>query len=148
GGTLIGIGTSNYSQPTAASCSQSVIVVSGNYLGSVGTTFALKDSSGSAAFAFEIPSAIYSSMSSNLVAVFSSPKIATGTSYTLSAGVTASGGTKFNGLYTTLPTVSGGSASISGVSTSTSNYVYTKSDASSGGGQPGGQPGGTPPSRP
>ncbi len=148
GGTLIGIGTSNYSQPTAVSCSQSVIVVSGNYLGSVGTTFALKDSSGSAAFAFEIPSAIYSSMSSNLVAVFSSPKIATGTSYTLSAGVTASGGTKFNGLYTTLPTVSGGSASISGVSTSTSNYVYTKSDASSGGGQPGGQPGGTPPSRP
>ena len=152
GGTLIGIGTSNYSQPTAASCSQSVIVVSGNYLGSVGTTFALKDSSGSAAFAFTIPSDIYSSMSSNLVAVFSSPKIATGTSYTLSAGVTASGGTKFNGLYTTLPTVSGGSASISGVSTSTSNYVYTKSDASSGGGQPGGQPGqqpgGTPPSRP
>lgn len=144
GGTLIGIGTSNYSQPTAASCSQSVIVVSGNYLGSAGTTFALEDSTGAAAFAFEIPSAIYSSMSSNLVAVFSSPKIATGTSYTLSAGVTASGGTKFNGLYTTLPTVSGGSASISGVSTSTSNYVYTKSDASSGGGQPGG----TPPSRP
>ncbi|MBO7123130.1 MAG: carbohydrate-binding domain-containing protein [Treponema sp.] len=140
GGTLIGIGTSNYSAPTASACGQSVIVVSGNYLGSVGTTFALKDSSGAAAFAFEIPSAIYNSMSSNLIAVFSSSSIAAGTSYSLCSGVTASGGTKFNGLYTTLPTVSGGSATISGVSTSTGSLVYTKSDATSGGGQPGGTP--------
>lgn len=144
GGTLIGIGTTNYSKPTAASCGQSVVVVGANYLGSAGTTFALVDSTGAAAFAFAIPSTVYSSLGSSYVAIFSSPKIAAGTSYALYSGVTATGGSNFNGLYTSLPTVSGGSASISGVSTSTSNYVYTKSDASSGGGQPGG----TPPSRP
>ena len=151
GGTLIGIGTTNYSAPTASACGQSVIVASGNYLGSAGTTFALMDSLGSAAFAFTIPSDVYSSMSSNFVAIFSSPNIAAGTSYSLYTGVAASGGSSFNGLYTTLPTINGGSSSISGISTSSSSWVYTKSDAANGGGpggQPGGQPGGTPPSRP
>ncbi len=146
GGTLIGIGTTNYSTPTAASCGQSVVVVGGNYLGSAGTTFALEDSTGAAAFAFTIPSAVYSSLGSNYVAIVSSPKIAAGTSYALYSGVTATGGSNFNGLYTTLPTVSGGSASLTGIATSTSSWVYT--NASSGAGQGGQQPGGTPPSRP
>lgn len=146
GGTLIGIGTTNYSTPTAASCGQSVVVVGGNYLGSAGTTFALVDSNGAAAFAFTIPSAVYSSLGSNYVAIVSSPKIAAGTSYALYSGVTATGGYNFNGLYTSLPTVSGGSASLTGIATSTSSWVYT--NASSGAGQGGQQPGGTPPSRP
>ena len=146
GGTLIGIGTTNYSTPTAASCGQSVVVVGGNYLGSAGTTFALVDSNGAAAFAFTIPSAVYSSLGSNYVAIISSPKIAAGTSYALYSGVTATGGYNFNGLYTSLPTVSGGSASLTGIATSTSSWVYT--NASSGAGQGGQQPGGTPPSRP
>ena len=146
GGTLIGIGTTNYSTPTAASCGQSVVVVGGNYLGSAGTTFALVDSNGPAAFAFTIPSAVYSSLGSNYVAIVSSPKIAAGTSYALYSGVTATGGYNFNGLYTSLPTVSGGSASLTGIATSTSSWVYT--NASSGAGQGGQQPGGTPPSRP
>lgn len=146
GGTLIGIGTTNYSTPTAASCGQSVVVVGGNYLGSAGTTFALVDSNGAAAFAFTIPSAVYSSLGSNYVAIVSSPKIAAGTSYALYSGVTAMGGYNFNGLYTSLPTVSGGSASLTGIATSTSSWVYT--NASSGAGQGGQQPGGTPPSRP
>ncbi len=135
GGTLIGIGTTNYSKPTAASCGQSVVVVGGNYLGSAGTTFALEDSTGAAAFAFTIPSAVYSSLGSNYVAIISSPKIAAGTSYALYSGVTATGGTNFNGLYTSLPTVSGGSASLTGIATSTSSWVYT--NASSGAGQGG-----------
>lgn len=146
GGTLIGIGTTNYSKPTAASCGQSVVVVGGNYLGSAGTTFALEDSTGAAAFVFAIPSEIFNSMSSGLVAIISSPKIAAGTSYALYSGVTATGGANFNGLYTTLPTVSGGSASLAGIATSTSSWVYT--NASSSAGQGGQQPGGTPPSRP
>ena len=146
GGTLIGIGTTNYSKPTAASCSQSVVVVGGNYLGSAGTTFALVDSTGAAAFAFAIPSAVYSSLGSSYVAIFSSPKIAAGTSYALYSGVTATGGANFNGLYTSLPTVSGGSASLTGIATSTNSWVYT--NASSGADQGGQQPGGTPPSRP
>lgn len=143
GGTLIGIGTTNYSTPTAASCGQSVVVVGGNYLGSAGTTFALEDSTGAAAFAFTIPSAVYSSLGSNYVAIISSPKIAAGTSYALYSGVTATGGSNFNGLYTSLPTVSGGSASLTGIATSTSSWVYT--NASSDAGQGGQQPGGTPP---
>ena len=146
GGTLIGIGTTNYSTPTAASCGQSVVVVGGNYLGSAGTTFALVDSNGAAAFAFTIPSAVYSSLGSNYVAIVSSPKIAAGISYALYSGVTATGGSNFNGLYASLPTVSGGSASLAGIATSTSSWVYT--NASSGAGQGGQQPGGTPPSRP
>lgn len=149
GGTLIGIGTSNYTKPTAASCGQSVVVLGGNYLGSGGTTFALEDSSGAAVFAFEIPSDVYSSLGSDIVAVLSSPSIATGASYTLYSGVTASGGAAFNGLYTTLPAVSGGSATASGISTSTSNYVYTLATQNAGGGgQPGGQPGGGPGGQP
>ena len=75
GGTLIGIGTTNYTAPTASACSQSVLVLGGNYLGSSGTTFALKDSSGAAAFAFEIPSSVYSSLGSNYAAVLSSPTL-------------------------------------------------------------------------
>ena len=121
----------------------------GNYLGSGGTTFALEDSSGAAVFAFEIPSDVYSSLGSDIVAVLSSPSIATGASYTLYSGVTASGGAAFNGLYTTLPAVSGGSATASGISTSTSNYVYTLATQNAGGGgQPGGQPGGGPGGQP
>ena len=145
GGTLIGIGTSNYSAPTASACKQSVVVLGGNYLGSGGTTFALKDTSGNAAFAFAIPSGIFSSLGSDIVAVISSPKLAVGTSYALYSGVTATGGETFNGLYTTLPTASGGTATASGISTSASNYVYTlASSGMGGGGQPGGQPGGGP----
>lgn len=143
GGTLIGIGTSNYSAPTASACKQSVVVLGGNYLGLGGTTFALKDTSGNAAFAFAIPSGIFSSLGSDIVAVISSPKITVGTSYALYSGVTATGGETFNGLYTTLPTASGGTATASGISTSASNYVYTlASSGMGGGGQPGGQPGG------
>ena len=140
GGTFIGIGTSNYSAPTASACSQSVIVLGGSSIGSGGTTFALEDSSGAAVFAFTIPSDIYSSLGSDIVTVFSSPNIAAGTSYTLYSGVTVNGGSATNGLYTTLPTVSGGTATATGISTTTSNYVYTLATTSMGAG--GEQPGG------
>ena len=140
GGTFIGIGTNNYSAPTSSACSQSVVVISGNYLGSGGTTFALENSSGAAAFAFAIPSSVYGSLNSNYVAVFSSPNVNTGTSYSLYSGVAATGGSAFNGLYTTLPTVSGGSATATGISTSTSAYVYTLASSSNGGAKEGSHP--------
>nr|MCR5047013.1 carbohydrate-binding domain-containing protein [Treponema sp.] len=144
GGTFIGIGTNNFSSPTAASCTQSVIVLSGNYLGTVGKTFALEDSSGNAVFAFTIPSAIYSSLSSSNIAIFSSPKIVAGTSYSLYSPVTVSGGVSQNGLFTTLPTVSGGLAYLSGISTSTSNYVYSTNAGTNAGPQEGTHPNGGP----
>ncbi|MCR4736034.1 MAG: carbohydrate-binding domain-containing protein [Treponema sp.] len=138
GGTFVGIGTSNYSTPTASACSQSTYVLSGNYFGAGGTTMALTDDSGDAVFAYTIPSSIFgTSSSSSYIMILSSDEIETGTSYDVMSGVTVSGGSAFNGLYTSLPSVSGGSTTISGTSTSTSSYVYTKSSSSNGGAQEG-----------
>ena len=95
-------------------------------------------SSEKAVFAFTIPSAIFgASVRSDYVMILSSPEIQTGKSYDIKTNVSVSGGESFNGLYTQLPSVSGGTASISGASTSTTNYVYTKSSVTNGGPQEG-----------
>ncbi|MBO4857684.1 MAG: carbohydrate-binding domain-containing protein [Treponema sp.] len=149
GGTFVGIGTSNYSAPTSSACTQSTFVLSGNYFGNGGTTLAITEagtssgtstSSGTtAAFAFTIPSAIFGASSrSDYVMILSSPELKAGTSYNVVKGVTVNGGESFNGLYTTLPAVSGGTVTVSGASTSESNYVYTKSSVTNGGPQEGG----------
>lgn len=149
GGTFVGIGTSNYSAPTSSACTQSTFVLSGNYFGNGGTTLAITEagtssgtSSGSgnkAAFAFTIPSAIFGASSrSDYVMILSSPELKAGTSYNVVKGITVNGGESFNGLYTTLPAVSGGTVTVSGASTSESNYVYTKSSVTNGGPQEGG----------
>ena len=149
GGTFVGIGTSNYSAPTSSACTQSTFVLSGNYFGNGGTTLAITEAgtssgtstgSGSkAAFAFTIPSAIFGASSrSDYVMILSSPELKAGTSYNVVKGVTVNGGESFNGLYTTLPAVSGGTATVSGASTSETNYVYTKSSVTNGGPQEGG----------
>ena len=52
-------------------------------------------------------------------------------------GVSVSGGTKFHNLYTTLPSISGGTETLSDISTTSSNKVYTDSSVSSGFGGPG-----------
>ncbi|WP_081481331.1 carbohydrate-binding domain-containing protein [Treponema sp. JC4] len=140
GGLLVGIGTNNYSAPTSSACSQSTIVLSGNYFGSGNTTFALEDSSGNAVFAYTIPSVFGTSTSSNYIMILSSPEIQTGTSYKAVSGVSASGGTTFHNLYVELPEVSSGSTSVSGISTSSSSYVYTKSSSSNNGAMEGPHP--------
>ena len=139
GGTFVGIGTSNYSAPTSSACRQSTFVLSGNYFGNGGSTMAIADSNGKAAFAFTIPSAILGTSSrSDYVMILSSPELKTGTSYNVVKDVTVSGGENFNGLYTTLPTLNGGNVTVSGASTSETNYVYTKSSVTNGGPQEGG----------
>ena len=89
--------------------------------------------SGNAVFAYTLPSSV------GTIMVLSSPKIATGTTYTVKKGVTVSGGTKFHNLYTTLPTISGGSSTTT-FSTSASNYVATVSSATNNGPQEGSRP--------
>ena len=137
GGTFVGIGTSNYSAPTASACTQSTFVLSSNYFGTGGSTMAVTDSNGKAAFAFTIPSIFGSSAKSDYVMILSSPEIKTGTSYNVLTKVNVTGGESFNGLYTTLPTVSGGTSTVTGATTSTTSYVYTKSSATNGGPQEG-----------
>ena len=132
GGLLVGLGTNNYTSPK--NCSQSTVVLSNGYYGSANTTMAITDSSGNVVFAYKLPSSVGSIM------VLSSPEIKTGTTYTVKSGVTVSGGTAFHNLYTTLPEISGGTSSTS-FSTSTSNYVYTASNAGQNmGPQEGGRP--------
>jgi len=121
GGLLVGLGTNNYTAPQ--NCSQSTVVLSNGYYGSASTTMAITDSSGKAVFAYKLPSNVGSVM------VLSSPEIKTGTTYTVKSGVSASGGTLFHNLYTTLPEITGGTSTTT-FSTTTSNYVYT--DASAG----------------
>ena len=71
------------------------------------------------------------------VMILSSPEIETGTTYILKTGVSVSGGIRFHNLYTTLPSVSGGTSTITNFATSSSNTVYTDSSVSSGfGGRP------------
>ena len=139
GGILVGLGTSNYTAPKSGS--QSTIVLAASHYGSANTAVAVTDSNNTPVFVYTLPS------STGEVMVLSSPSIKTGTSYSVKTGVTVSGGTKFHNLYTSLPSVSGGTTSLSGVSTSSSSTVYTDSSVgSSFGGGAGGGPG-TPPGR-
>ena len=121
GGTLIGLGTSNYTAPKSGK--QSAFVLGSSSLGSAGTSFAVVDQSGKPVFVYTLPS------KTGDIAILSSPDIKTGTSYSVKTGVTLSGGTKFHNLYTSLPEISGGTSSLTSISTSSSNTVYTDSSA-------------------
>lgn len=140
GGLLVGVGTGNYSKPTSSACTQSIVVLSGNYFGAGGTTFAIEDSDGNAAFAFEIPSTFGTSARSDYVMILSSSEIKTGSTYKAMGGVIASGGSTFNSLYVELPSVSGDSTAVSGITTTTSSYVYTKTSGTTGGAMEGTHP--------
>jgi hypothetical protein len=102
GGTFVGIG-GNTSRPTAASCTQNVLV-----LGSMskGSTLAIEAADGTTAFAFEIPAA-YATM------ILSAPTLETGTKYTLYTGGTATGDDVFSGLFLGDLDYSGGTAGTS-----------------------------------
>ena len=61
------------------------------------------NSSGEPVFAARLPETPYS------LAVITSPALAGSDTYSVHTGVNVSGGTEFNGLYTEMPQVSGGS---------------------------------------
>ena len=140
GGLIAGIGTNNYSKPTESSCSQSTLVLSGNYFGCGKSTFALEDSSENPVFVYTIPEEFGTTSNSNYIMICSSPLIKTGTSYTAVTGISAEGGTTFHDLYIEMPTVSDGSSTLSNISTSSSSYVYTKTSSTNGGAQEGSHP--------
>ena len=138
GGTLIGLGTSNYTAPSSGK--QSTVVLGASSVGSANTSFAVVDGSGNPVFVYTLPAG------TGDVIILSSPQIKAGTTYTVKTGVTVKDGigTRFHNLYTTMPTISGGTSSLTDVSTSNSSMVYTDSNASNGfgaggfGGGPGG----------
>lgn len=129
GGILVGLGTSNFSSPT--NCTQGSFVLASSHYGSANTTFAIVDSNDEPVFVYTLPA--YTGQ----VMILSSPLITTNTSYTIKTGVTVDGGSRFHNLYTSLPSISGGSTSLSSISLSTSSNLYTDSGISSGfGGRP------------
>ena len=65
--------------------------------------------------------------------ILSSPDIKTGTTYKAVTGITPSDGETFYGLYHSLPTVSGGTSTLSTIATTTSSYVYTKTSSTNNG---------------
>lgn len=124
GGLLVGLGTSNYTAPKSGKQSTGVLA-SSNY-GNANTTMAIVDSNNTPVFVYTLPS------STGEVMVLSSPAIKTNTNYTVMKNVSVSGGTRFHNLYTTLPQISGGSSTITSLSTTSSNTVYTDSSVTSG----------------
>lgn len=129
GGIVVGLGSSNYTSPKKGS--QSTGVIASSHLGNAGSTMALVDSDDNPIFVYTLPSA------KGDVMILSSPEIETGTTYILKTGVSVSGGIRFHNLYTSLPSVSGGTSTITNFATSSSNTIYTDSSVSSGfGGRP------------
>ena len=120
GGLLVGLGTSNYTAPQ--NCTQNTVVLSSSEYGSVNTATAIVDGSGNPVFVYALPAG------TGDVVILSSPELNSGTTYTVKTGVTVSGGIRFHNLYTTLPSVSGGSSSTT-FSITASSKVYTSSNA-------------------
>jgi len=130
GGYVLGLGTNNYTSPRSGS--QSVLVLSSSSVGSANTSLAVVDEEENPVFVYTLPSA------TGDILILSSPRILTGTSYSIKTGITTGEGTRFHNLYITLPSISGGSTSLTGVSTSSTNTVYKDSNAGSNAGGPGG----------
>ncbi|MBK1881874.1 carbohydrate-binding domain-containing protein [Luteolibacter pohnpeiensis] len=117
GGTLIGTGGAT-STPTSSSSTQKSVIYKGT--GTADVILQVKSSSGNI-LVYKLPRT-YSggssgggpgggggggSSSSSMTMLFSTPTLASGTTYTLVSGATVSGGTEFHGLYTGA-TVTGG----------------------------------------
>ncbi|MBP5752771.1 MAG: carbohydrate-binding domain-containing protein, partial [Treponema sp.] len=128
GGVAAGISgaSKSYASSSNKNNSQNVFVLGSSVAGKAGTTMAVEDSSGKAVFAFTIPSGI----SYGLVTI-SSPNLETGKTYSVKSGVTVSGGENYCGLYTSMPSVSGGSGDTS-ISTEEGSFVYSSGAAEGG----------------
>lgn len=125
GGVVIGLGGENSSVSTS---SKQAVLVSGNQV-NAGTIMAVS-SGNNYALAYNVPRT-FSQM------IISSPKLTTGSSFSIISGASVSGGTSFHGL-TTDGTVSGGSSVASGTLSSIVTYSNTSSSGGMGGGAPGG----------
>ena len=128
GGTLVGIG-GDHSAVTASATTQNAVSLGS---GTQGQTLALKASDGTVAFAFDIPQS-YSKM------VLSTPRLATGATYSVTTGCAASASAAFYGLYLGDDLACAGGAS--GTSFTISSTV-TPAGGGAGGGPGGGGPGG------
>ena len=128
GGYVLGLGGSNYTAPSASG-KQTTLVLGGSSFGSTDSSLAITDSNGKVVFVYTLPNA------SRELMILSSPNLKTGTSYSVKTGTTVNTGSasRFHNLYITMPSVSGGSESLSGISTSSSNTVYTDANAGRGG---------------
>lgn len=128
GGYVLGFGGSNYTAPSASG-KQTTLVLGGSSFGSADSSLAITDSNGKAVFVYTLPNAGRELM------ILSSPELKTGTSYSVKTETTVETGSasRFHNLYITMPSVSGGSESLSGISTTSSNTVYTDANAVRGG---------------
>ena len=126
GGTILGIGGGT-STPTSSVCTQRTVIYGGS--GSKGTLLSIQGSD--QVMSYTIPRAY-----SQMTLLFSSSKLASGTTYTIYTGGSVTGGTEFYGL-----TVGGTYTTGSQVATFTpSSMVTSVGNVSSGG--PGGGGGG------
>ena len=124
GGTILGIGGGT-STPTSSVCTQRTVIYGGT--GSSGTLLSILGADGAHVMSYTIPRSY-----SQMTLLFSSAKLASGTSYTIYTGGSVSGGTAFYGLTT-------GSSYTAGTQVATftpSSMVTSVGNISSGG--PGG----------
>lgn len=125
GGTVIALGGENSSVSTS---SKQLSLVTGNQV-SAGTIMAVTCGS-SNVLSYKVPRT-FSQM------IISSPKLSSGSSWSIISGASTSGGTTFHGL-TSGGTSSGGTSIASGTLSSTVTYSNTSSSGMQGGGMPGG----------
>jgi len=127
GGLLVGTGGAT-STPTTSVCTQRSVIYGAGSVTS-GQCIQIKSSSGNVLL-FKVPRT-YSSMTM----LFSSPDLASGTTYTISKGGTISGGTEFHGLYSDA-TYSGGSTAYTFNPTNMVTTVGSTGGGPGGGGRP------------
>lgn len=127
GGFVVGLGGGNYTSPSKGK--QPVLVLSANSTGASSTSFAVVDEKEKPVFVYTLPSA------RGEVLILSSPNFKTATNYSIKTGVTVKAGSasSFQNLYTSMPSISGGTESLSNISTTGSSTVYTDPNAGRGG---------------
>ena len=135
GGTVIGLGTDMFTAPTSGK--QTTLVLSSSSVGSANSTMAVVDKNGNPVFVYTLPA------NTGSIIILSSPELKTDTEYSIKTGVTIKDttATRFHNLYTTLPKISGGTNTLTGITTTSSNTIYTDSNAGSGFGNFGGRGG-------
>ena len=129
GGTLIGFG-GDTSVPTSGSCTQRSVVY---HSAPTGALLALLNSAGANLFTFNL-ARTYSSATM----LYSSPSLASNSTFTLYSGGSVTGGTTLFNAYTTGGTYTAGTANSSFTTSSMVTTVGTGGGPGGGGGRPGG----------